>query len=135
MNYLFVFAVAQNLILNPISFFVLEFGNIVCAREQGGAEAEAEAGERETAAHITLKVLKNLTKNPVIVVVFLGLLSNLCFGYTAIQGTVVEKVFTLQGDAFACGALVLTGCSIVGKTDSLKGNKLAIPVFLSVVKR
>jgi predicted permease len=135
MNYLFVFAVAQNLILNPISFFVLEFGKIVCAREQGCAGGgEQEVAEVLSTTQITLKVLKSLTKNPVIIVVFLGLLSNLLFGHEAITGTVVEKIFTLQGDAFACGALILTGCSIVGKTDSLKGNKLAIPVFLSVAK-
>jgi predicted permease len=47
---------------------------------------------------------------------------------------VLESVFVLMGNAFPCGALVLTGSSIVGKMGEMRGKKLAIPVFLSLMK-
>jgi hypothetical protein len=47
---------------------------------------------------------------------------------------VLDKIFQLVGNAFACGALFSTGMGSVGQVEKLSGKGLIVPLFLSLTK-
>ena len=116
-TYIYVFAVMQNILVAPVYFTLLELG-----------QAKTSGGE----GSVVKRVLQNFLRNPLIIMAISGLLYNLAFG--AALPKVVDDIFILLGNAFACGALFSTGMGTVGQTEKLSGKGIVMPLFLSLTK-
>jgi predicted permease len=91
-TYIYVFAVMQNVLVAPVYFVLLELGR---AKTSGGEGS------------IIKRVLQSFLRNPLIIMAMSGLVYNLAFG--ASLPKVIDDIFILLGNAFACGALFSTG--------------------------
>ncbi|XP_077866732.1 lysosomal cholesterol signaling protein-like [Saccoglossus kowalevskii] len=121
-NYLYLFAPISLAILNPIGFIFLEI--------QRSRSMDAE--DQQAAWKVAWNVTKRSIANPVLIVVFVGVIFNYIF-----QGAVpifIKDILKLLGDSFNATALFYLGLGLVGTSHRQAKFVLVVPAILIAAK-
>jgi len=127
LQYIYLLAPIQLCILNPIGFAFLEIDQLYKTQNTQSIESSAgnssdQSSTKPGGLHILKKVLLGLIQNPVVLMVFVGLIFHFIF-----KGTLpaaLNSISTTASDAFAACALFYLGTTMVGNISSQKGPGL-----------
>lgn len=117
-QYLFLTAPIQLVLINPFGFILLEFG------KRNSKNAESSKG--------LLVVVWNVVRNPVVFMTLFGMAFGFAVNHRPPQ--YFSSTLTTLGNAFSAGALLNLGGSLVGKLGDLRGKSLLLPMLLVLAK-
>ena len=135
-QYIYLCAPISLCLLNPIGFICMELGNIdnnFSSRDRPiGVSVENSLELNRTPIRLVGDAILGTLRNPLVVAVLFGLVSNILFHGSMI--TMIEKPILLLGQAFDGVALFCLGVSVVGKFNSIDTRDTILPMSMVFVK-
>ncbi|XP_062511956.1 lysosomal cholesterol signaling protein-like isoform X2 [Corticium candelabrum] len=119
-DYVFLIAPISFVILNPIGFAMMEYGQ---SKRQGISRS---------ALKIAWVVFRGVFTNPIVFMAMLGLIVNPIIDHNV--PSLFEPLLKVISRAFDGVALFYLGLSMVGKLKPLPGLKIIIPIALIIIK-
>ena len=120
-RYLYVLSPIQLVLLNPIGLFLMEIHR----------HYRTERIPNNNYLKILIKVLKQIIKNPIIFMTFLGILWNLLFGPR--MPPLLQPFFEVLSNSFSATALFLLGLNLLGKFKTFTASSHILLVSLVLV--
>nr|VZH93053.1 unnamed protein product [Spirometra erinaceieuropaei] len=144
-SYIYLFAPAQLVILNPFAYFALEWHSVreKAAIEaaingvtdlQGAGKSDARPPQRPSilTCREFLKVIRFVVSNPLFFMTLIGVIFNLIFHHRL--PIYVEGFFKTLGDSFGATALFYLGFSMVGRLKTISRHGVHILVLILLGK-
>ena len=119
-EYVYLLAPVSFIILNPIGFAMMEYGQ---SKQQGTSQS---------ALKIAWVVFRGVITNPIVFMAILGMVVNPIIDHDIPD--LVEPLLDVLSRAFDGVALFYLGLSMVGKLKSLPGLKILVPILLITTK-
>nr|CAB3250704.1 integral membrane protein GPR155 [Phallusia mammillata] len=152
LQYIYLLAPISLLILNPIGFMLLEIDKHWKAKNEALTETQSEcegcprngqciastssmpptSNQRFKSAKGVLTVIRGLLLNPIVVMVFVGLIFH--FIFKGKLPLLLNEILTTLSNAFSATALFYLGTTMVGKLNKVRGVALLIPLSLIAAK-
>ncbi|GAB1600426.1 integral membrane protein GPR155-like [Argonauta hians] len=123
LKYIYLFAPISLALINPICFVMMEIHK---------NRNPTSFQENQKRPYMTLKILLDVIKNPIVLSTILGIIFNFIFKQTI--PITIKNILTVLGQAFAASALFFLGLNLVGKTKNQLGIQLAVPFLLVLAK-
>ncbi|XP_050524359.1 integral membrane protein GPR155 isoform X2 [Daktulosphaira vitifoliae] len=119
-NYLYLVAPINLIILNPFGFAMMELGR--------------EYNRHETTKHSAVmgRISRNIICNPVVFMTALGVIASLVYNHNPPK--IITTFLGTFGNAFTATALFLLGLKMVGNINKLRGEALILPLLLIAAK-
>ncbi|XP_050440687.1 integral membrane protein GPR155 [Adelges cooleyi] len=119
-NYLYLVAPINLIILNPFGFAMMELGQ------------EYDRHETTRRSALMGRISRNIICNPVVFMTALGVIANLVFNHSPPK--IITTFLGTFGNAFTATALFLLGLKMVGNVNKLRGEALILPLLLIAAK-
>ncbi|XP_025413139.1 integral membrane protein GPR155 [Sipha flava] len=119
-NYLYLVAPINLIILNPFGFAMMELGQ------------EYDRHETTRRSALMGRISRNIICNPIVFMTALGMLANLVFNHDPPK--IITTFLGTFGNAFTATALFLLGLRMVGNVNKLRGEALILPLLLISAK-
>lgn len=119
-DYVFLIAPISFIILNPIGFAMMEYGQ------------SKRQGQSRSALKIAWVVFRGVFSNPIVFMAIFGLAVNPIVNHKV--PSIIEPLLQVLSRAFDGVALFYLGLSMVGKLKPLPGLKVVIPIVLITTK-
>ncbi|XP_070564752.1 lysosomal cholesterol signaling protein-like [Ptychodera flava] len=120
-NYLYLFAPINLLILNPIAFVFLEINR-----------SRSIEGNQEGFRKVTANVIKRILFNPILSFVFIGFIFHFIFNGKV--PLILEDILQVLSDSYNATALFYLGLGLVGKIRQVASFALLVPAILIAAK-
>jgi hypothetical protein len=139
-TYIFLAAPISLVILNPVGFVLMEIGSGKQKGSEGGdggddallIDADVHGTKKTTAYVLLCQAVVSTLKNPLVLSVIAGLVSNVLFG-GKLNSFAADPIL-LCGEAFDGVALFCLGLSVCGKLHRVKGKASIFPISMVFIK-